>query len=787
MTISSTNRKAGPYTGNDITVDFPFSFKVFTASDLYVVQANEIGDETVLALTTDYTVTLNADQNSNPGGTIALLSALATGLSLTVTSSLEYLQATDLTNNGGFYPKVITNALDRLTIFVQQLAEQISRSLKYSITSPLGDAALPTPVANTVIGWNSTANGFQNYAPVDNTLLSASLAAPSGSLLVGYQPAGTGADATDVQSKLRESVSVKDFGAVGDGVTDDTVAIQAAIDHASTNKILLTINPLTYNISPATLLASEAGNLFAGLVLKSNLHIIGTGATFRIRDNLSSNASPIMHAMFFSNEVLNDISIDGLTMDMNGQNNPINHVNLTNAALLFSGTPGGVAASGTDVTIQNCKIKNVAGVTCIGMAQTNTVGATLGKRWKILNNVFENVGIDSGDHSSIFGWATDVEVRGNVFTNPAPFNSVAHTGGLVACEIHGSNAVFTGNRINNYYQGLWIGTNLTEDFVGSINIFGNTAKIGCCFTDFYSANLPWGGEANERPIQLVNIYGNTIEIDNSGVADAVKAFFKIAARRQPKFVSIYGNTCRSYETTKNTVLALLIVGPDQLATAEYISIRDNVAAGLNTGLVCFFGGTGAALDVASVEFSNNKLGTLLPSPGGLYQNVDVTLYGPSAGKVEALRVAGLETIGTSPIVTDSHVGGRARVFGKTLLPTSVTWNGLTLVDSSVTSRVSIDTDQSLAHISTLLIVGSTATFTGNIYPSWAGIIADSSASGCVSHVKAGAAMALPSLVFSAANAVSIYTPGGTPLDSSVIAIGSYLAVSASVPTRYADI
>jgi hypothetical protein len=38
---------------------------------------------------------------------------------------------------------------------------------------------------------------------------------------VTYTPAGTGAVATTVQAKLRESVSVLDFGAVGDGVTDD--------------------------------------------------------------------------------------------------------------------------------------------------------------------------------------------------------------------------------------------------------------------------------------------------------------------------------------------------------------------------------------------------------------------------------------------------------------------------------------------------------------------------------------------------------------------------------------
>lgn len=138
MTISSQTREAGPFVGNSTTTVFPFAFKVFQSSDLYVVRlVVATGVQSTLIAGTDYTVVLNSDQNASPGGTVTVPVALATGYTLTVTSLLSYLQATDLTNAGGFYPSVINDALDRLTIFVQQLVSGISRSLRF----PLSDGA----------------------------------------------------------------------------------------------------------------------------------------------------------------------------------------------------------------------------------------------------------------------------------------------------------------------------------------------------------------------------------------------------------------------------------------------------------------------------------------------------------------------------------------------------------------------------------------------------------------------------------------------------------------------
>lgn len=177
MTVSSENRKAGPFTGNGVATAFPFTFKVFEAQDVKVLRTSPEGQDVELALDSDYSITLNPDQNANPGGTITYpLSGtpLPALWKLTAIGDLSYLQETDITNQGGFYPQVIEDALDRNVMMIQQVAEESGRSIRVPPSDVVDGLELPPSAARSdkVLGFDLDGN-FQVYDKVTGTSVGA--------------------------------------------------------------------------------------------------------------------------------------------------------------------------------------------------------------------------------------------------------------------------------------------------------------------------------------------------------------------------------------------------------------------------------------------------------------------------------------------------------------------------------------------------------------------------------------------------------------------------------------
>jgi hypothetical protein len=120
------------------------------------------------------------------------------------------------------------------------------------------------------------------------------------SSLVTYDPPFTGSVATTVEDKLAQYVSVKDFGAAGDGVTDDTAAIQDALDAMSGTGTYVSVPAGTYKVSSALLVPTLTGLIGDG---SATLYVVNSGF---------NNANPSAAGRYVNNGVV--INLSGQTV-----------------------------------------------------------------------------------------------------------------------------------------------------------------------------------------------------------------------------------------------------------------------------------------------------------------------------------------------------------------------------------------------------------------------------------------------------------------------------------------
>ena len=108
------------------TGPYSFTFEILAETDVAVYE-----DDTLLTLTTDYTVTINA----NGTGSITLVSS-PTGSQIAIVGDRAIERISDFVTGGDFFANTVNRELDSLTIFAQQNAESVDRALKAPQTDP---------------------------------------------------------------------------------------------------------------------------------------------------------------------------------------------------------------------------------------------------------------------------------------------------------------------------------------------------------------------------------------------------------------------------------------------------------------------------------------------------------------------------------------------------------------------------------------------------------------------------------------------------------------------------
>jgi hypothetical protein len=301
MTVSSSTARVS-YSGNGSTQAFAVSFYFLANSQLLVVLRSSTGIETTQVLGTNYTVT---GAGVLTGGTVTMTVAPASGTTLVISRNVPLTQETDLQPNDRLPAETLEQSIDKLTMITQQLDEANDRTLKF----PLTDSS---SISSILPSSNDRAGKFLKFSTTGSPIADA--------ITTPY-------------------VSVKDFGAVGDGTTDDTAAIQLALNTTTA----VYVPPGTYKITST-------------LNVPSNTSLIGAGR----------GTAKLLHSFNGDMMTLNNYSnISGLWLDGQGAtytgqgvviNNGVGRQNIYscritdfNAACLYFYSQGGTQCSVIDL------------------------------------------------------------------------------------------------------------------------------------------------------------------------------------------------------------------------------------------------------------------------------------------------------------------------------------------------------------------------------------------------------------------------------------------------------
>jgi parallel beta-helix repeat protein len=560
-------------TGNGATTAFTFTFPVTTSSSHVEVFLAGVKQ------TSGYTVALNANQSSSPGGTVTFTTAPANAVAVRIQRTVPLDQQTVYTPYSAFPAKTTEKALDRGVHQAQQVDRRVADAEATHaadlVTQDARDDDQDVALAQGAVGGNDT-----------------------------FITATASPTARKLKDRAADVINVKDFGAAGDGVTDDVAAITAA--------------------------DAVAGSSFATVYFPAGTYIIGSewsprsNRLYRGDATLKRKASTNIRVWFGNG--ISDATFEGLVFDGNK----------ANQAALSGSTAAGVQCSNcTDLTIRGCRVVNFA---------RYPMEISTGTRVRVVDSYFDGGEGASGVSSAtlIFDTAgastTDgVVVANNMFerteTSWAPMVQFRGNANGSKSAQHIS---FEGNRVKLPFA------------VAAINALGVEFGSGAAYFAATGNTLSGGSMGfSIAGSDSGTISGNHLDIGDATNATAFGADHKGIELTSANDVTVSGNLINGR--------GALVQGIRANATNARLALVGNEVMNL-----------GAHAQTTCIEFGNSSYGTITDNVcdgnANAYYGVRVftanhvlvgsnvlrnlksgaSIYGVSAATVDGLAISGNE-------------------------------------------------------------------------------------------------------------------------------------------------
>lgn len=272
MTVSSQTSRAA-YSGNGSTTTFTVPYYFISSSDLTVIKRSASGIDTTLVLNTNYTV---SGAGVSTGGSITTTVAPALGETLTIIRIVPLTQLVDYQPNDPFPANTHELALDKLTMEIQQIQDQLNRAVIFpAADSNSLSSTLPNSASRAGKYMTFDANGQPSTTTQDVTQL-ANAAAASATAAAGSATTAAGYASASATSATNANTSASSAAASLSAITPIANSLAPTITTYSGDSSTVAFS-LPYSVTTKALIDVYIGGVYQQA---SQYAVSGTTLTF---------------------------------------------------------------------------------------------------------------------------------------------------------------------------------------------------------------------------------------------------------------------------------------------------------------------------------------------------------------------------------------------------------------------------------------------------------------------------------------------------------------------------